>query len=193
MGAEPKVLFSQSLLPIPNQEDPPSYCTSQLQGQRILIPAGERGKGCVRGRQGGVQGHLAKFWTPLVLLFALNSDCFLEIKQKDTASIVENLTSAGHCACSSVPIASGPSLPFLSLSAHVTTPTHNPPSHKLISSLHLKIRILADLCILFIQFACVPASVQALALSLEASVSHFHPALLRRLLPLPATGRPACW
>lgn len=74
--ADPKVQFPQRLLPFPNKGNPLYYCTSQCWGRRLLIPTGER-----EGKEGG-KGHLLKFWTPLVLLFALNLDCFLEIKQR---------------------------------------------------------------------------------------------------------------
>lgn len=74
--AEPKVQFPQRLLPFPNKGNPLCYCTAQRWGWRLLTPVGER------DGKGGGKGHLVKSWTPLVLLFALNLDCFLEIKQR---------------------------------------------------------------------------------------------------------------
>lgn len=51
---EPKVRFSQSLLPFPNKDNPLYCCPSQLWGQRIPIPTGEKGRKGAKENKGDI-------------------------------------------------------------------------------------------------------------------------------------------
>lgn len=151
--AEPKVQFPQRLLPFPNKKKKKSSLLLHISALRSEIINSIWWEGRKRGRKRTFAQVLDSSSLAVCTKFRL----FSWNKAKETAYIVENQTSAGPRTCPSVPIASGPSLPLLGLSVHLTTPTHSPPSHKLISSLHLKFRILTDLPLLFIQLSCVPA------------------------------------
>lgn len=97
-------------------------CTLQLSGGRALIPIGEG-----RRKRAEVRRRASKSETLRVLLFALNLDNCLKLKQKVTEHVMENQPSAGLCTCSPIPTTS--TLSPSSCSQSILTPyKHNTPS-----------------------------------------------------------------